>query len=129
MKTVIITRKKQLANALLPYWIIPAQAVEQQPTHFQTLKQVRLDATGHPRPTLNPESLAEIGAPVRNGETVTLTLPDGVRQIYAVTMDGLLSNPAALTDGETEYRFTVTTKGGFVRPPHPILKAEQEGSA
>ena len=129
MKTVIITRKKQLANALLPYWIIPAQAVEQQPAHFQTPGQVRLDAAGHPRPTLNPESLAEIGAPVRNGETVTLALPDGVRQIYAVTMDGLLSNPADISWEREVFRFTILTKGGFVRPPHPIIEAEQEGSA
>ena len=128
MKTVIITRKKQLANALLPYWIIPAQAVEQQPARFQTMENVRTDSVGRPIPTLNPESLAEIGAPVRNGETVTLALPDEVQQIYAVTMDGLLSNPADISGEREIFRFTVTTEGGFVRPPHPVIETEQERS-
>lgn len=125
MKTVIITRKSQLANALVPYWIIPAQAVEQQPTHFQTLEQVRLDAAGHPRPSLPVEDLQRIGVPVANGQTAEIEFPDAVQQIYAVTMDGLLSNPADVSGDASEFRFTVITKGGFLRPPHPIFTDKQ----
>ena len=128
MKTVIITRKSQLANALVPYWIIPAQAVSLQPTHFQTLDQVRLDATGHPRPTLPTEDLQTLGVPVANGKIAEIELPDEVQQIYAVTMDGLLSNPADVSGEREVFRFTILTKGGFLRPPHPILEPEQDDS-
>ena len=63
-----------------------------------------------------------------NGKIAEIELPDEVQQIYAVTMDGLLSNPADVSGEREVFRFTILTKGGFLRPPHPILEPEQDDS-
>ena len=72
----------------------------------------------------------QIGVCIKNGETVEIDLPDEEDEIYAVTLDGILSNRALLTNGvmvgdaET-YRFTVTTRGGFLRPSNPWFVSEE----
>ena len=126
MKTVIITRKKKFAGALVPYWIIGASIADGMPDRFQTPDTVQVSEAGFPIPTLHPEMLAQLGAPVKNGETVTIDVPDEETAIYAVTMDGILSNRAELENGVQEggkdvFHFILTTTGGFARPSCPVF--------
>lgn len=130
MKRVIVTREKKFAGALVPFWIVAAELVDRFPSRFQQIGDVQLDGTAFPRPTLPAEALAEVGAPVKNGESVTVELADDITAIYAVTMDGILSNRAALAHGVTvgdaeTFRFTVTAKGGFARPCYPQLTEDE----
>ncbi|MBQ3940959.1 MAG: hypothetical protein II723_07590 [Oscillospiraceae bacterium] len=127
MKTVVITRKKQFAAALVSYWIVRADLAESMPERFQTVSQARLGLTGHPRPTLHIALLKDIGIPVGNGETVRIELPDEVQGIYVVTMDGVRSDCAALTGDHAEFRFRIVTKGGFLRPAYPVIEQESAG--
>ena len=131
MKRIIVTREKKFAGVWVPFWIIPAQIVEMYPTHFQTVDEVQLDAAGYPRPTLTVQSLNEAGRCIRSGETVTIECDDAVTGIYAVTMDGILSNRLPLRSGEQDgdavtYRFRVKAKGGFARPAYPWFIPEDE---
>ena len=129
MKQIIVTRKKKLAGAWVPFWIISSDVRDRMAARFQTVDEVQLDLHGHPRPSLHIQMLNEIGTCIRSGETVTVTLEDRVSEIYAVTMDGILSNRVMLINGITvgdaeTFRFTLTAKGGFRRPCYPLLLPE-----
>lgn len=125
---LIITRRKKFGAALVPFWIIPDAAQQEYlsgPEHLP--ENAKLTASGFPVPTVTVDLLDRIGIRIGNGETVTAELPDSVQAVYAATMDGLLSKPAALAgyaDGSDEtgaavFRLTLTARGGFARPVTP----------
>jgi len=118
VRTIVITRKNKFAGSLLPFWIISADVCMQIPARFQTIDRVLVDWNGQPRSTIHVRMLDEIGVRIKNGETVTVEVPDDVTAVYAVTMDGILSNECPLS-GKAECKLVLTVKGGFRQPSYP----------
>ena len=125
MKTLTVTRKSKIAGAMLPYWIISADVINEMPARFQKYTEAKMDATGHARPTIAVEQLDALGVRIGNGETVTMELADDIAAVSACTMDGIISEPAVLPQADT-LRLTLTTRGGFIRLPHPCFESEKE---
>lgn len=69
MKLLTVTRKAKFAGAMLPYWIISEDVVNEIPARFQKYTEAKMDATGHARPTISPEHLESLGICIQNGET------------------------------------------------------------
>ena len=125
MRTLTVTRKGKLAGGMLPYWIISADIINQMPARFQKYTEAKMDATGHARPTIAVEQLDALGIRIGNGETVTMELEHDIAAVYVCTMDGIISEPAVLPQS-ADIHLTLTTRGGFIRLPHPCFLSEKE---
>ena len=121
-KTLIISRKKKFASALMPYWIIAGISKK------DFMEQYGLEGdlcqhseSGHPVPRIDMSILDDIGTRIENGETVKLELVDTVHSVFASTMDGALSNEIVLDDSPVK-QLTLTTKGGFATISYPVFE-------
>ena len=123
-KTLIVSRKKKIASALMPYWIIVGISkkdfMEQYGLNDDLCQNSK---SGHPIPRIDISILDEIGIRIKNGETVSLKLEDTVHFVFASTMDGSLSNEIILDDS-AEKHLTLTTKGGFATISYPVFEKE-----
>ena len=70
-----------------------------------------IDKHGHPISRMEFHPL-EYGFPILNGQTLELEIDESVKSIFAVTVDGLLSNEIVLNPQLTSYQIVVSTKGG-----------------
>lgn len=125
MRTLTVTRKGRIAGAMLPYWIISADVIHEMPARFQKYTEAKMDVTGHARPTIDVGQLDALGVRIGNGETVTMELADDIAAVYACTMDGIISEPAVLPQSDAIH-LTLTTRGGFIRLPHPCFEQQKE---
>lgn len=132
MKHIIITRKKQFVNALMPFWIITGQPkAEFMEKHGLMSDRVKADLMGQPIQQLHDLSVLDTaGTRILNGQTVTLEVPNEVCTVFAATMAGALSNEVQLgCGGDAPIRLTLSAKGGLFVPVYPWLvihEAEQE---
>lgn len=121
-KTLIVTRKKKFASALMPYWIIAGISKK------DFMEQYGLNGdlcdhseSSHPVPRIDMSILDGIGTRIKNGETVRMKVEDTVRSVFASTMDGSLSNEIILDDSTVNH-LTLTTKGGFASISYPLFE-------
>lgn len=132
MKQVIITRKKKLASAWMPFWIIAGRPkAEFMAAHGLRREHAGTNLFGQPVQQFDdPAVLDVVGIRIANGQTVTLELPDEVCTVFAATITGSLSNEVQLTGGSTEagietFRLTMKTKGGWMVPSYPWFEQDE----
>lgn len=124
MKRIIVTRRKKLASAVMPFWVIPGskQAFMAQFGLYGDLCQ--FDALGQPVARIDPRVLDSNGARIKNGEQIVLDLRDDIFSVFAATSTGSLSNEVILQGGqfiqgvETFY-LNMTVKGGMKSVSYP----------
>ena len=92
MKRIIVTREKNIASALMLYWVIPGskQAFMQQFGLVGDLTEH--DAFGQPLYRIDIAVLDANGARIKNGEQIALDLNDSIFSVFACTRSGSLSN-------------------------------------
>lgn len=123
-KTLIVSRKKKFASALMPYWIIAGISKKGFMEQYGLDEDLcRQSESGHPVPRLDISILDEIGTRIKNGETIRLKLEDTVHSVFASTMDGSLSNEIILDDSAVKH-LTLTTKGGFATISYPVFEQD-----
>lgn len=122
MKKLIIYRKKQIPSALMPYWIVTAISKSELMEKHQLSDDISccVDKYGAPIPHVgfNPQ---EYGVPITIGKTLELEIDDSIESVFAVTLDGILSNELPLDSPDTTYQFLLTTVGGWKNPSYPRL--------
>lgn len=126
MKQIVVTRRKQFASSLMPFWIIVGQSkAEFMAKHSLTCDRVKANLMGQPIRQLDDLSVLDAaGTRIANGQTVTLEVADDIRTVFAATMDGALSNEIALgCCGDASIRLTV--KGGLLVPSYPWLEISE----
>lgn len=124
MKRLIVTRRRKLASAMMPFWVIPGskQAFMAQ---FGLVGDISgHDVFGQPVQRIDMAVLDANGARIRNGEQITLELNDSVCTVFASTQSGSLSNEVLLQggqviDGIESYYLNITAKGGFKSISYP----------
>lgn len=122
MKQIIITRKKQFVNALMPFWIITGQSkAEFMAKNSLSSDRVKANPMGQPIQQLNNLSVLDTaGTRIRNGETVTLEVSDEVCTVFAATMAGALSNEVQPGFGDgAPIELTLSAKDGWLAPVCP----------
>ena len=128
MRTIIITRKKRFANAVMPYWIIigvrKANFCKEQNISGDLCEQ---SDSGFPIPRIDSSVLDRIGIRIGTGETVEREISDDLKSFFVSTIDGCLSEEVILSekaDGAESY--TIDTKGGFRTLPHPVILPQKD---
>ena len=121
MKRIVVTRKKKLASAMMPYWIIagPSKASFKEAHGFQS-DLCEMAESGFAVSRISVEELDSIGTRIGNGQTIELEVPDDVSTLFVSTMDGCLSNEAAVDGRE----IIVSTAGGFRKLPCPVIEVK-----
>ena len=123
-KTLIVTRKKKFASALMPYWIIAGISKNDFMEQYGLVDELcGQSESGHPIPRIDMAVLDEIGTRIQNGETVRIQVEDTAQTVFASTMDGALSNEVTLDDSLVKH-LTLTTKGGFATISYPVFTEE-----
>lgn len=127
-KKLTIYRKKQFFSALMPYWIVFSIAKEDFMKKYELTDDRSCEITqfGHPIPRMdfNPQ---EWGMPIKNGEMLEIEITDeNVKSVFAITMDGILSNEILLEPESDHYKVLVTTDGGWTVLPYPVLIVEAD---
>lgn len=65
--------------------------------------------------------------PIKNGEMLEIEITDeNVKSVFAITMDGILSNEILLEPESDHYKVLVTTDGGWTVLPYPVLIVESD---
>ena len=120
MKRITVTRKKKLASAMMPYWIIAGPTKEAfMEAHGFKGDLCEMADSGFAVSRISVEELDRIGIRISNGQSAELELPDDVRTLFVSTMDGCLSNEV-IVEGE---EFVISTTGGFRKLPCPVIEA------
>lgn len=126
MKKITIHRKWQLANALMPHWVVfcMSRSHFMEKFHLPDARSCEIDALGYPvkRMEFDPH---DYGVPVANGKTLMIEADDDAASVFAVTFDGLLSNELLLPRSQAAYNIKLTTKGGWRQPCYPELKLSE----
>lgn len=132
MKRIIITRKKQFVNALMPFWIITGLSkAEFKSKHGLMSDRVKANLMGQPIQQLHDFSVLDhAGTRILNGQTVTLEVSNEMCTVFAATMAGALSNEIQLDCGDdAPIQLTLSAKDGLLAPVYPWLvihEAKQE---
>lgn len=58
----------------------------------------------------------EYGVPISIGKTLELEIDENIKSVFAVTLDGILSNELVLDAPNTTYQILLTTVGGWKTP-------------
>ena len=124
MKRLTIHRKWQFANALMCYWVVwrISRADFMEKYRLPDAHSCRIDAWGFPvrRMEFWPN---DYGVPIANGKTLVIEADDGAASVFAVTIDGLLSNELLLPPQRPGgLQIELTTKGGWRNPSWPQLE-------
>ena len=123
MRKVIIIRKKKLASAVMPYWIITNSSKKA----FMLQHGFETDLTRH---KWNGQAVSRIdiceldmiGNMIRNGETIELLMDDSECSLFACSADGSLSNEVTIGEYTTNpITVILTTKGGWRTVSYPFL--------
>lgn len=121
-KKLIIHRKKKFASALMPFWIITNISKADFMKRHQISDDIScdIDQTGQPAPRIdfNPD---DYGVRILNGETIEIEISESTKSVFAITLDGLLSNEVTLNPTFTSYKIDLSTKGGFKTPSYPYF--------
>ncbi len=124
MKNIQVTRKKKLANAIVPYWIM----THKNKTEFMSEYELKGDACkmsmlGGPVSRLDMQVLDRFGIRIMNGQSIELELPDEITTLFVSTMHGYLSNEINIdkyiASGDS---VVINTNGGFINLPHPVIE-------
>lgn len=121
-KTLIIHRKRGFASALMPFWIVTDMSKAEFKERFLLTGDVSdaTDALGQPvsRMAFDPD---EYGVRIANGETLELAADEKAATVFAMTMEGLLSNELSLDTEAERLEIEVRVKGGWNCPSFPVL--------
>lgn len=124
MKRIIVTRKKKLSSALMPFWIIPGSK-QMFMNQFGLLGDITShDIMGQPVDRIDVRVLDANGVRIKSGEQKVLDLSDDTYTVFACTSTGSLSNEVLLQGGpfingiETYY-LSMTVKGGMTTVSYP----------
>lgn len=125
MRTIKITRKKKLASAMMPYWIIVSGLSKKEFMEQYNLEKDLCDTnvTGFPIPRIHPMLVQTIGVRIENGQMVEIPIDDDVKSIFACTNEGSLSNEISIENINDE--LILTTKGGFKTTSYPYFELEK----
>lgn len=122
MKKITIHRKWQFANAWMADWVVfdISRSDFMEKYHLPDARSCRIDAHGFPvrRMEFDP---GEYGIPIANGKTLAVEADDTVASVFAVTIDGLLSNELILPAQRAAHTVRLITKGGWREPSYPEL--------
>lgn len=122
VKKLIIHRKKKFASALMPFWIITNISKSDFMQKYQLPDDIscEINWSGHPVPRIdfNPD---DYGVRISNGKTLEININESTKSVFAITVDGLLSNEVILNPNFTSYEIVLTAKGGFKTPSYPYL--------
>lgn len=122
MKKLVIYRKKQFPSALMPYWIVTDISKSELMEKHQLSDDISCcyDKGGCPiyHEGFNPH---EYGVPISIGKTLELEIDENIKSVFAVTLDGILSNELILDAPNTTYQILLTTVGGWKNPSYPRL--------
>lgn len=122
MKKLIIYRKRQIASALIPYWIVTeiskSKFMEKYNLRNDTLCQLDKWCRPIPRMQFDPQ---KYGIPILNGKKLELEIKENVESVFAVTYAGLLSNELLLDSSSEIYQILITTRDGWKHPSYPKL--------
>lgn len=125
MRTIKVTRKKKLASAMMPFWIIVSGLSKKEFMEQNHLEKDLCDTniTGFPIPRIHPMLVQTIGVRIENGQTVEIPIDDDVKSIFACTNEGSLSNEISIENINDE--LILTTKGGFKTTSYPYFELEK----
>lgn len=123
MKRLIIHRKKKLALAFMPYWIVIGIDKRTFMEQYNLVGDLCETISGWPISRISPDILKKYHS-IENGECVQIELSDDINSAFAITPDGNLSNEIILNngveaDGVIVYSYDLTTKGGFLKTSYP----------
>ena len=128
MKTITIRRKKKLGNALMPYWIITGMTKDAFKQAFHLPGDlVRRDQAGMPISRLGSSLddavriLDALGTRIANGKTLVIEAEPTVQSVFAVSIDGVISNEIPIGNVE-KYNLLLTPKGGWKTVSYPFLE-------
>ena len=124
MKSIIVTRKKKFAGAVMPYWII----TQKSKTAFMT--EFRLDGdtcemseAGFPISRIDIAMLDRIGIRIMSGQTIEIEITDKTNTLFISTTDGYLSNEINIDEYiASGTHVVINTKGGFKNISHPVIE-------
>lgn len=124
MKRLIIHRKKKFPSALMPYWIVTETDKKTFMEKYNLVGDLcQTSISGQPISRIAPKILKKYHS-IENGESLQIELNDSIDTVFAITLDGNLSNEIILNDGVkidgiTVFNYTLTTKGGFLKTCYP----------
>lgn len=119
-----MTRKKKLANALMPYWVITCMSKAEFCARYGLSgDECEMGTEGLPVSRVSASVLDGIGTRIGPGETVSIELSESDSSLFVSTIDGYLSNEVLLESyWSTGCKITLTTEGGFKTLPHPVVE-------
>lgn len=126
MRTIKVTRKKKLASAMMPYWIIVSGLSKKEFMEQNHLEKDLCDTniTGFPIPRIHPMLVQTMGVRIENGQTVEIPIDDDVKSIFACTNEGSLSNEIPIENISSD-ELILSTKGGFKTTSYPYFELEK----
>lgn len=123
VKTIIITRKRSLASAIVPFWIIASKESKKQfmDNHNWQGELCEHNKNGQPMSRIDIAELDNLGVRIASGQTIAIGIPNDTVSVFACTKDGSLSNEI-MPNEITESRLTIITKGGFRTVSYPSIE-------
>lgn len=122
---LIVHRKRKFASALMPFWVITNISKSEFMKKYQITDDIScsLDWMGQPvsRINFNPD---DYGVRILSGETIEIEINEYTKSVFAITIDGLLSNEVRLNQDCILHRICLTTKGGWKTPSYPYFEVE-----
>ena len=124
MDIVRITRKRSLASALMPYWVIVSDTGKKAflQAHYLAGDICEHDRLGRPESRIDISELDGAGIRISNGQSLEIALPDDAVSVFACAIGGSLSNELLKEDIKGK-EILITTKGGFNTVSYPHLEA------
>ncbi len=123
MWNLTIKREKKFAAAMVPYWIIKGISKEEFCRNYNLNGDAcPMGAAGFALARIDLEVIKTMGQPIGNGQTIELLMDDNDKSLFAITMDGYLSNEIIFDEYLSRNPYVlITTKGGFKTLPHPVI--------
>ena len=128
MKKITVTRRRKMASAMMPYWIITGISKEEFKHRLDISKEISdHNEWGQPVGQIGENLddgiaiLDSIGTRISNGETVEIEVDDNIDTIFASTCDGSLSNEVSIKT-VNDISLTLTTKGGWTTVSYPYFE-------
>lgn len=123
MRKITITRRKSLRACVLPYFIVISAASKDRFMAEYGLSSdlCEIDRMGQAVSRIDRDTLNQIGIPILNGNTVSIDLTEDAASVFAVTMDGSLSNEIRLSELHSD-NLVISTKGGWRTACYPVLE-------
>lgn len=123
MKTLNIKREKSFVCSQMYYWVILKYSRDELTERFPQNSHVNQIGIPAAPDGFNPN---EYGTPIENGQEIIFEIDDTVNSVFAVTVDGILSNEIKIDPLAAQVQVTILTKGGWKTAGHPYLIMTQD---